>query len=133
MSLSRRKTAVCSIASVTADRNNSVTKKGVYPMPRIDDTLGRVCDANYFSFMDLKSGYWQIKSMERIERIKAAFITRQIYLAYLYDVVDSAFNFGDHLKRLRIVLEAVVRANPKARKMPLRLRGVAVSWPHHRQ
>ncbi|XP_035223898.1 uncharacterized protein LOC118196545 [Stegodyphus dumicola] len=39
---------------------NKVTKKDVYPLPRIDDALDCLAGAKLFSMMDLKSGYWQI-------------------------------------------------------------------------
>lgn len=55
-------------------RLNNVTKKDVYPLPRINDTLDRLCNTKYFSSTDLKSGYWQIKVDER-DREKTAFIT----------------------------------------------------------
>ncbi|KAM7287740.1 retrovirus-related Pol polyprotein from transposon 17.6 [Ixodes scapularis] len=53
---------------------NAVTKKDVYPLPRIDDTLDRLRHSRYFSSMDLKSGYWQIEVDER-DREKTAFVT----------------------------------------------------------
>ena len=36
---------------------NSVTKKDSYPLPRIADTLDALSGAQYFSSMDLMSGY----------------------------------------------------------------------------
>lgn len=53
---------------------NNVTKKDVYPLPRIDDSLDRLRRAKYFSSLDLKSGYWQIEVDER-DREKTAFVT----------------------------------------------------------
>ncbi|KAK8759172.1 hypothetical protein V5799_003195 [Amblyomma americanum] len=55
-------------------RLNNITKKYVYPLPRIDGTLDRLCNSKYFSSMDLKSGYWQTEADER-DREKTAFIT----------------------------------------------------------
>ena len=42
-------------------RVNAVTKKDVYPLPRIDDMLDTLGGAKYFSTLDLSSGYWQIE------------------------------------------------------------------------
>ncbi|GFT85674.1 retrovirus-related Pol polyprotein from transposon 297 [Trichonephila clavipes] len=53
---------------------NSVTKKDVYPLPRIDDTLDCLKGAIFFSSMDLRSGYWQIE-IDEADREKTAFIT----------------------------------------------------------
>ncbi|GFT60659.1 transposon Tf2-9 polyprotein [Trichonephila clavipes] len=53
---------------------NNVTKKDVYPLPRIDDTLDCLKGAMFFSSMDLRSGYWQIE-IDEADREKTAFIT----------------------------------------------------------
>lgn len=53
---------------------NKITKKDVYPLPRIDDALDCLHGASYFSSIDLRSGYWQIAVDER-DREKTAFVT----------------------------------------------------------
>ena len=40
---------------------NEETKKDSYPLPRIDDILDQLSGSTWFSTLDLKSGYWQIK------------------------------------------------------------------------
>lgn len=53
---------------------NKITKKDVYPLPRIDDALDCLHGATYFSSIDLRSGYWQI-AVDEMDREKTAFIT----------------------------------------------------------
>ena len=39
---------------------NKVTEKDVYPLPIIDDILESFEGAQWFSSLDLASGYWQL-------------------------------------------------------------------------
>ncbi|KZR95506.1 Uncharacterized protein APZ42_010749, partial [Daphnia magna] len=39
-------------------RLNAVTKRDIYPLPRIDDVFDRLAGAQFFSCLDLASGYW---------------------------------------------------------------------------
>ena len=53
---------------------NQVTKKDAQPLSRIDDTLYTLGTAQWFSTLDLASGYWQVE-VEPADREKTAFAT----------------------------------------------------------
>ena len=55
---------------------NSVTKADTFPLPRIDDLLDQLGESNFFSTLDLASGYWQIRVHPDC-REKTAFVTPQ--------------------------------------------------------
>jgi len=40
---------------------NTITIKDSYTIPRIDDMLNRLDGNSWFSSLDLKSSYWQVK------------------------------------------------------------------------
>ncbi|UYV66258.1 K02A2.6-like [Cordylochernes scorpioides] len=53
---------------------NDITKKDSYPFPRIDATLDTLAGSQWFSTLDLKSGYWQVE-MHPDDKEKTAFTT----------------------------------------------------------
>jgi len=55
---------------------NERTVKDSYPLPRIDDCLDCLGGANWFSTMDLRSGYHQVAMDER-DKDKTTFVTRR--------------------------------------------------------
>ncbi len=55
---------------------NDIKRKDTYPLPRIDDTLDALRGSQYFSTLDLYSGYWQVK-MDPKDIDKTAFVTCQ--------------------------------------------------------
>ena len=57
-------------------RLNSLTVKDAYPLPRIDDSLRLLGNQQWFSTMDLASGYWQV-AMSPEAKKKAAFVTNE--------------------------------------------------------
>jgi hypothetical protein len=54
---------------------NDITKKDNYLLPRIDEMLDALQDAQWFTTLDLASGYWQIK-VKKEDQKKTAFITK---------------------------------------------------------
>ncbi|WVZ98149.1 hypothetical protein U9M48_043619 [Paspalum notatum var. saurae] len=65
---------------------NAVTLKSKCPLPRIDDLLDQLKGAKYFSKIDFRSGYHQIKIREE-DIPKTAFVTR--YGHHEFTVVPS--------------------------------------------
>ena len=57
-------------------RLNALTTKDAYPLPRIDDSLRLLGNQQWFSTMDLASGYWQV-AMSPEAKHKAAFVTNE--------------------------------------------------------
>lgn len=55
---------------------NSITKKDAYPLNRIDDALEALSGAQWFSTLDLASGYWQF-SLKESDKSKTAFTTHR--------------------------------------------------------
>ncbi|KAL1260277.1 hypothetical protein QQF64_008104 [Cirrhinus molitorella] len=53
---------------------NSVTVTDVHPLPRVDDSLDALSGSQYFSTMDMSSGYWQVE-LDMDDRKKTAFTT----------------------------------------------------------
>jgi ribonuclease HI len=64
---------------------NSMTIKNKYPLPRIEDLLDRLKKAKFFSKIDIRSGYHQMKIREQ-DIPKTAFTTR--YGLYEFVVVS---------------------------------------------
>jgi hypothetical protein len=54
---------------------NEVTVKNMYPLPRIDDLFDQLVRAKYFSKIDLRFGYYQLRIWSE-DMPRMVFITR---------------------------------------------------------
>ena len=52
-------------------RLNARTKKDSYLLPRMQETMESLVRARFFSTMDLKSGFWQVKMSEKSQQYTA--------------------------------------------------------------
>ena len=57
-------------------RLNNVTRKDAFQIPRIDENFEALSGAEWFSTLDMASGYWQVSVAEQ-DRHKTAFCTRK--------------------------------------------------------
>ncbi len=54
---------------------NNITIKDSYPIPRIEESLESLSGAQWFSTLDLASGYWQVE-LDETAKEKSAFVVR---------------------------------------------------------
>ncbi|GJR94315.1 putative reverse transcriptase domain-containing protein [Tanacetum coccineum] len=81
---------------------NKVTVKNVYPLPRIDDLFDQLQGAKWFSKIDLRSGYHQLKVRDE-EIPKTAFRTRYGHYEFVimpFGLTNAMTIFMDLMNRV---------------------------------
>ena len=77
-------------------RLNSQTKKDAYPLHRMQETMESMVGAQFFSTMDLKSGFWQVK-MAKDSQQYTAFTVGSMgvyeFLRMLYGLCNAPVTF----------------------------------------
>lgn len=84
-------------------RINAITRKDVYPLPRIDDTLHSLGNAKIFSTLDLTSSYWQIE-LDANSKAKSAFICR----SDLYEFTRMPFGLTNAPATMQRLMDSVL-------------------------
>ena len=95
-------------------RVNAITKKDVYLLPIIDDTLDTLDSTKYLSTLDLCSGYWQIE-LYSVTRDKSAFTTHCGLFEFTrmpFGLCNAPASFGSSWVCLHIIAGFEKIANP---------------------
>lgn len=81
---------------------NKITIKDKYPMPRIEELIDRLQGCKFFTSLDLKSGYYQIKMKEDSVQ-KTAFITEDGHYEFLrlpFGLANAPSTFQQMMNRV---------------------------------
>ena len=84
-------------------RLNAITRKDVYPLPRVEDILDTLGEAKYFTSLDLASGYWQVE-LDQDARAKSAFTTHH----GLFEFVRMPFGLCNAPATFQRLMQAVL-------------------------
>jgi hypothetical protein len=83
---------------------NKYTEKDKYPLPKIDTLLSEFQGAKYYTSLDMKSGYWQVRIAEQ-DRKKTAF---QIMNGF-YEFIRMPFGLTNAPSTFQRLMDSILR------------------------
>ncbi|XP_068233687.1 uncharacterized protein [Palaemon carinicauda] len=119
---------------------NDLTVAYNFPLPRIEDCIGKISNAKYISWLDLLKGYWQVPLTENAREISAFITPEGLFeckvmplgmrnaastfqrimwmitnglkgcVVYLDDIIIFSDNWKDHVDRIRALFHAIADA-----------------------
>uniref|UniRef100_A0A3Q7EB66 Reverse transcriptase domain-containing protein n=1 Tax=Solanum lycopersicum TaxID=4081 RepID=A0A3Q7EB66_SOLLC len=92
---------------------NKVTIKNKYPIPLIAELFDRLGQVKYFTKMDLRKGYYQVRIAEGDEPKTTSILhpyLDQLVVVYLDDIVIFSNTSEEHVEHLRKVFK-ILRVN----------------------
>lgn len=84
---------------------NAVTVKESYPLPKIDVLLNQLSGNTWFSTLDLKSGYWQLKIRPK-DKEKTAFSVGNglwQFTVMPFELCNASATFKRAMKRKQLI------------------------------
>ncbi|MCO5546749.1 hypothetical protein L7F22_000185 [Adiantum nelumboides] len=78
---------------------NRITIKNRFPVPRVEDLFDKLQGSTYFSRIDLKSGYHQIRIVDE-DIVKIAFCTLYEYLVMPFGLTNAPATFNRMMERI---------------------------------
>ena len=147
--------------SINDKWSNNMLTRYAHPLPRIDDTLDTLVGAQWFSTLDLASGYWQVDPADREKTAVATLdalyqfrvmpfglcnalgtsqrlmehVLRGLHwstcLVYLDDIIVFSMAVEEHLTRLADVLTRLRQAGLKVKPSKCHLMKKSVHYLGH--
>jgi hypothetical protein len=99
---------------------NLITEPDQYPLPRLDDLVGRLKGCKIFSKLDLKQGYYQIP-MSSAYISKTAIITPVKLLCMPFGLRNAGQSY-------QWMMDQVLERVPAAYRY---VEGILLAWPNH--